>query len=378
MKKTEKLGLGVLALAAVVAGGYWLYVRTRKTYKELVRRDEENREILKKSGLTPEQVDQMMVENAEKDLSGQEVEEKEQDFGQDLCKTLFQAARFESTEIPVESFNVDEMYERGSERVIHVQQRFDKRSQRDVLDLLFQIPLTAPLGDKWNRNNNDMPGVKDFKRAIRGEFDHDKGKVIDRGYIDKMEEIVRDEKNLGLKISGGKFFVESYIEGYYYITFEQQYEDDEEWYERSGMIRIAKTSYENNPWNPEHTKVIDYVRDLHEAKGDADYIELPFSGDNVRNVKVVDAIAVIRATFNIQGGKNLDGINKTSALEILHDIYNNFEIYKDHGTKNEGDKGFYYDYFVFYNPDPEGDRLEVFQTKENEEGKSVIISEELF
>lgn len=377
MKKTEKLGLGVLALAAVVAGGYWLYVRTKKTYKELVRRDEENREILKKSGLTPEEVDQMMVENAEKELSGQEVEEKEQDFGQDLCKTLFRAVRFES-DIPVECFDVDHIYERGSERVIHVQQRFDKRSQRDVLDLLFQIPLTAPLGEKWNKNNPDMPSVRDFKRAIRGEFDHDKGKVIDRGYIDKMEEIARDEKNVGLKITGGKFFVESYIEGYYYITFEEQYEGSEEWTERSGMVRIAKTSYENNPWNPDHTKVIDYVRDLHEEKGDADYIEIPFSGDNIRNVKVMDAVAVIRATFNIQGGKNLDGLNKTSALEILNDIYYNFEIYKDHGSKKEGDKYYYYDYFVFYNPDPEGDRLEVFQTKEDAEGNSVVFSEELF
>lgn len=378
--KTKKIGLSVLAVAAGLVGAWWIYSKSKKTYKELERREEENREILKKSGLTDEQVDQLMVEAQEEEKNNGS-ESLGQDYDLNMCEKLFEAVRFKSVEIPSENVSVDEILDNDTEHVIHVVQRFDKRNSRDVLDFLFEIPTSALIdsrdGGRSKRKSSDgNTCVQDFARAIKGIFDHEKGELVDRGYVGEMESIAKDEENLGFKVKGGKFFVESMIEGYYYVRFEEKDEDTDKWYERSAMIRIDRSMYENNPWNEDHTRVTDYVYDLRQAysEKDATYVELPVDSERVRNVEVVDAIAVVRVTFNIQGGKHLDGINITSGLKILENIWNEFEVHKDHGTRNENEKDlFTYDYFLFYNPRPDGDRLEVFDTEEREDGKYAVV-----
>lgn len=372
---TKKIGLGALAVAALGYLGWWIYTRSKKTYKELERREEENAKILSKTGLTEEQVDNISVGISAGD---------DEDCVPNMCKELFSAVRFSSEEIPQECVDVDEILNKDTQHVIHVVQRFDKVSSREVLDFLFEIPTSALLDDRYGgrqkRSYKDgNTCVQDFAKAIKGIYDRDREELIDRGYVGEMEKIAKDPENLGLKISGGKFFIDSRIDGYYYINFEALDEETGEWYERSGLVRIDKSVYENNPWNEEHTRVTEFVYDLRQAYSveGAEYIVIPTDEKVVRNAKVIDAIAVIRTTFNIQGGHNLDGINVTSGLKILEDIYNNFEVHKNHGTGNETEKDmFTYDYFLFYNPRQSGDRLEVFDTENGDDGKVHIVLRE--
>ena len=55
--KTTNLGKAALVLLAVGGGLYWVIKHSKKTYQEIGRREKENREILKKSGFTEEDLD---------------------------------------------------------------------------------------------------------------------------------------------------------------------------------------------------------------------------------------------------------------------------------------------------------------------------------
>lgn len=364
--KTTNLGKLALVLLAVGGGLYWVVKHSKKTYREIGRREEENREILKKSGFTEEDLDI---------LSQKEEGEAGVDEEINLCKKIYEQVRFEST-MPVSVVDLEAI--NHSEKVIHIFQRFDEKLKRNFLDLRFQVPTSALSGNRGSRNYaNGNTCVGDFISTIRGKFNEGENK-LEGGWVEWMEDIVRENQNFGNgKIINKSRLVDSRIEGYYYVTAEKNFGDDvkEDWQPIGMFFSVPPSIFKNNPYNSEHDKLTDYILDLmiELDNSDGEGVDLcgVSYGDDIRNVKIVDVICAVRVSFVMQDQWNLDGINATSALKILDTVYNEAEI------NGAGDGVFSYEYFLIYDPDSycNTEELRVFNTKNSSDGKVMVVTE---
>ena len=374
MKTSKIIGLG-LGVLCVVGGVYWIITRTRKTYGELDRREKENDQILMKTGLTREDVDQLASEETNE---GSETAEERpgEEIHLNLCKKLFEGVLRGKASIPIECLNVDDC--KRTEKVTHVLQRFDDKLRREVLDFLFEIPTSALLdyrdgGDRVRRREDGFTSVRDFSEKIKGKYDMEQRVVISKGFSGDMEMIVQNEQFLGFKLKGGNLEADSRVEGYIYLKYDKR-DENGEWDTYSKFIKIPKELCKQNPWNPDHQKVTDFVHDLKEAmKTKPQKVlgkMLTHGGDSerIRNPRIVDTFAAIRVTFCIQGGQFLDGINVTSGCKILENIYEDLAITGNPGLRYGGnDCEFRYDNFLFYDPDDSED-VTVFDYEEDEKG----------
>ena len=377
MKTSKIIGLG-LGVLGVVGGVYWIITKTRKTYGELDRREKENDQILVKSGLTKEEVDQL---SSEENQEGSETAEKPGgDIRLNLCRKLFEGVLYGKANIPIDCLNVDDC--KKTEKVTHVLQRFDDRLGREVLDFLFEIPTSAlpdyrDGGERIRRREDGYTSVKDFSKAIKGEYDVEQQKSISKGFSGDMEMIVQNEQFLGFKMKGGNLEADSRVDGYIYLKYDKK-DENGEWDTYSKFMKIPKEICRQNPWNEKHQRVTDFVFDLKEAMKTEPQETLgkllTHGGDPeiIRNPRIVDTFAAIRVTFCIQGGQFLDGINITSGCKILEKIYEDLIITGTPGPRyGSGECEFRYDNFLFYDPDE--DEVVVFDYSMDDNGDCSVV-----
>jgi hypothetical protein len=366
--KKQKVGLIVLGCAVVLGGVYFIYKHAKKTYREIDRREKENKNILEKSGLTEEDFEK------EDENSGSD-RESGVDYDINLSKKLYEKMRFDSG-IDLDCIDLEKILDEGpSEHVVHVYQRFDNRTRRNILDFLFEIPLSAlPEGPMAKNKRSYADGntcVGDFVRTVKGKWDEKKECPV-QGWVEWMREIVQDPENLGFNIKKGNFFVDCQLEGYIYLSYERFDEESKEWQEVKSFGKVQRTMFENNPLDSSHTKLTEYVYDVAEvlSKGE-EVVSLPLDSDEYRNAKICDIICAVRVSFNMQDRWHVDGINVTSASKILNKIYEESEV------SGYRDGIFRYERFLFYDPDAI-DCVCVFSEERDEEtGKVRVISEEI-
>ena len=375
--KKQKAGIGFLAVVGGLVGVWWIYRHAKKTYRELERREEENREILSKTGMSEEEADKISVSSAMQNISAPQEKTKitesektseDSDYDINLVKKLFTWARFDS-DIPVECMDIDEISSEERENIVHFIQRYDPKKGRNMLDLLFELPTSAlpdvKEGGKARRRHADgMTCVGDFMKTLRGKFDEETGILKKSEVILDWEKMVRDEKNVGFKIKSS-IGADVNLEGYFFLEYEEFIDD--EWKTCTKMVKILPEFYKNNKLNPNHTRVTDYVCDIKDYYEDKEVDNLPISSatDNIRNIEILGAMIAIRVTFPMQDTMHIDGINFESAKEILRDIYYKLEV------KGSGDGSFKYEYYLFHNPNFD-EVEEVYCTEKDQNGKLAV------
>lgn len=348
MKNLGKIGLWLLGAAVIYVGGRWIIKRSKATYAELERREKENREILRKTGRTEEEVEG-------EDLDSSEDSEKI-DYDINLSKRLFHDCRFLSS-LPIDVVDSVEILKEYDQHVVHVNQSFDRRSKRNVLNFLFEIPMSALSRDDRDRKYSDgNTNFMDFKRAICGRWDHEKGAIVEEGFQKTMESIVKNPEHLGLTIVNGNYtYCDGWVEPYAFISYEEK--EDEEWISKTNLIKLEKDIIENNPFNPEHFMATDFIYDLNQVYSqqgeERNNLKIDSNNDAFRNIEVIDAFIAIRVSFYVQDKFHMDGINAKSGLKILEEIYDKLEI---EGRRSNGRSGaFVYDKFLFYKEDRNDD-----------------------
>lgn len=358
MNKKLKTGLvvgGLLLLGAGVA--VWLSKRVKSTCKELENREKENEDALKESGLTEEKPREEVIAL---DDDGTEV-----DIEVNLPKALNEMISKDSNYL-IEAVDVDEFIfgNKVSEHVVHIMQRYDRGLKRNVVDILFEIPLSALWSGKdAGKKRSYYDGntcVGDFVTTIRGKYNEDLDRV-ENGFEEVIRYLVDNKIILGTTLKKGKkakdTIIYSGVSAYITATYERR-DEDGEWETITSMLDITKKKLiKENPFNPEHERATEFVCDMRVALDETDNergiamgIEnTAENSENYRNFFVQDAIAAIRITLAVQDRVNLDGINAATLKQIADHIYNKLEI--------EGMNGgvFRYEHFLCYMPDTPGE-----------------------
>lgn len=363
MNKGKNWGLLITGLVILGGGAWYIVNRARKTYQELGRREEENREILKQSGMKEEEVDHAPKPG-------------DPDYGVDinicLPRIIFEKGYFES-DIEQWHFDLDRALGYSdrdgnkvdsdedrfppSEHVVHIRQRFDEKSKRNLLDFIFEIPVSALPYDKEARSYKDgNTCVADFVKALRGNKDKETGKYSG-GFAREMEKVISDPRNVGIPGIRSKAVVEQRVEGFYFATYKETFEDGSEPLECSAMLTIPESHYTNNQYNPDHDKVSDFVYDLLQVIKTDGPQDLVFDREDIIDGKVGDVLLGFRVTVKLRDAYHIDGINANSAISILEKIVDEFQVIG-------WNKGlFKYEYFMFYAPN-DNDLLECYDTED--------------
>lgn len=349
MKKSKNWGLLIAGLAVLGGGAWFIINRARKTYQELGRREEENREILEKSGLKEEDLDKKAP------LPG------DPDYGVDteiyLPRLIYEEA-FQSN-LEDDCLDLDRAIggdgHSPSEHVVHIRQRFDTKIKRNVLDFLFEIPLSAIPEDRDSRKFTDgNTCVANFVTAIRGEKNKETGKY-NGGLAKEMERIINDSRYNGINIDRmrARCIVDQRIEAYYFVAYKELDDNGEDLISCSAMLPVPKEHYENNIYNSDHTRASDFVGDLASVILEKGPQELEFERKDIVEAQVRDVILTFRVTVKLRDAYHIDGINVKSAIAILEYIADEFNVI------GWGGGSFKYTNFVFYAPD-ELDTLECY------------------
>jgi hypothetical protein len=371
MKNQRLWTIGAIVLATAGAV-YYVYRQVKRTMKELDRREEENRTISQNLGLKEEDM------NPETEA---EVEDQI-DYEINLPKRLFRECRFNAA-FPIECVDTDytlgcERNENGKiqyyspkENVIHVTQGFDAKRKRNVLNFLFEIPLSS-----YNKKSKFTDGdvnIGEIIKVVMGNLikedqdDEESGKYRrEGGFVETMKEIVNAPENLGFSITNPDTFIGCWKRGYFYLSYEERV--DGEWVKINKLAPIEKNIWRINPFNREELKTVsDFVgviRNAYEKDG-TKHIELIAEDPlRFRNIVIEDAIMTIQVSFYMQDKLNICGINPQSATEILKQILD---------LEFEGKGDFGYRYFSFYNPE-EDRAISVYDAKADENGNYFVES----
>lgn len=372
MKKSLKICLGLATLAAAGIAILKIFRDAKKEYKELELREKVNQTLPR-------------TENpGESKVDTEDEEEDQVDYETNLPKRLFREVRYNlsNIDLPVDCVDLDYVFEGKypSEHVVHVKQCFDERSNRNVLDFLFEIPISAlpNVKDKTvkveRKYTDGSTCVGDFVRAIKGVYDRDLNEVTDRGFAGEMEDIVTNAENLGIQIKNSKAFRDCRLEGYIFLSYQEKDEEDDEWFDVVRLLPVNKSICENNPYNETHTSATDYIFDLksHLREGEDGPVLESSDPEKFRNLKVLDGFAAVRVSFNMQDKRNIDGINHASGAKIMKMISENLRIYRG-DQYDEDQKGGVFEYtsFMFYDPDSIS-TVSVFDVNDN---GNLVVSE---
>lgn len=296
----------VKAAIALGAAGclYWLYRHTKSSMGKFEAHDEEVRNHLKEQGYTEEQISKGEVTPVP-----------------NLPEEAFREIVNESI-IDDDSLLVDNIIckdGKTQENVVHIKQRYDDRLRRDVVEVLFEIPVSA-LSKETRCKSDGSTTVLDFIESIRGIYDRETETVVSSGFTGTMEEIVRkhtgpmDTCVIGSRVAG-------YVFGEYDIDGET----------RSCMFSVPKAVF-----YPTYERVTDFIKAARLEPG-----KKAIETDSGQTINIIDAIAVVQVMFPVQDLYN-PGINKKSLIEIVKTIY-------DEPLGVTGATGtFEYDKFLFY------------------------------
>ena len=355
MKKSEKTSLVIGGLLLLGAGAWWLIKRTKKTYKELENREKQNHEILEQLGITEDE----NVSDEEAivvDSEGTEVDIAI-NLPKQLNDLLCHDENYELDELDVNKFLLNNS---PSEHTVHIRQRYDKGEKRNVLDLMFEIPLSALWSGKGaykQRSSEDgFTCVGNFLKTIRGEWDREDNYLKEQ-FQAEIRYLIDNQVMLGTTIkrrNSKKTIIYSGLCGYLYLDYKEKVGG--EYKDGSSLCEITKKMFEENVFNQDHSELTEFICDVRERLETApatglqfdmsDYIKNP---ENFKDVVINDAIAAIRITVPIQDRRHIDGITINTLKQIVDNIYNKLEI--------EGSGGgiFRYKHFVCYVPDTEQD-----------------------
>lgn len=354
MKKATKTGLVIGGLLVLGAGAAWLIKRVKSTCNELEKREKQNREVLEQSGA---HIDETV---ADEDQIAVDEDGTEVDIAVNLPKQL-NSMISDDTKYEVEAVSLDDFVfsENGaSEHVVHISQRYDRGLKRNVLDILFEIPLSAqwsgPTARKRRSYRDGNTCVGNFMSTIRGTYNEELD-IVEKGFQEEIEFLVNSKTILGapIKKKNQKTIVYSGITAYMHVTYEEKSRENDEWLTTTRMVEVPKEFYKNNPFNAEHNGITDFICDLREEmekSNDADGYVFDMSkylrnASEFRNFRILDAISTIRITLAVQDRMHLDGVNATILKQIADAIYTHLEV--------EGMNGgvFKYEHFICYVPD---------------------------
>ena len=357
MKKSTKTGLVIGGLLCLGAGVLWLTKRVKSTCKELEKREEENREVLEQSGLVDDGLTKEEVIGVDED--GTEVDIIV-NLPKQLNDMISNDPKYEVEAIDVNKFIFGN--QGVSEHVVHFLQRYDKGLKRNVLDILFEIPISAQWSGanaaKRRSQEDGYTCVGNFMSTIRGNYNSEKD-IVENGFLELIQYLIDSKTILGKPLKKNKkTIIYSGISGYMHITYkEKSTTGEDEWLTTTRMIEVPRELYKNNPFNEEHDGITDFICDLREEmekSKDKDGLSLDLSkfvknSREFKDFRILDAISTIRVTLAVQDRLHLDGINDNTLKQVVDSIYNKLEI--------EGMKGgiFRYEHFLCYVPDLDGE-----------------------
>lgn len=355
MKKPIKTGLVIGGLLCLGAGVMWFVKRVKSTCNELEKREKENHEVLEQAGLLdndevlPEEITVFDEDGTEVDILV--------NLPKQLNGMISDDHKFEVSAVDVNEFLFGK--KGASEHVVHFVQRYDKGVKRNVLDMLFEIPLSAQWSGKDSAKRR-LPEdgntcVANFVSTIRGKYNEEKN-TLEHGFLELIQYLIDNKTYLGVPLEKNKrTIIYSGISGYMHITYKERL--DGEWVTVTRMMEIPKELYMNNPFNAEHTGLTEFVCDLRgEMEKSREETGLPFdlskyikNSSEYKDFQVLDAITTVRVTLAVQDHLHLDGISPSTLKQVVDNIYGKLEI--------EGMKGgiFRYEHFLCYVPDLDGE-----------------------
>ena len=226
-----------------------------------------------------------------------------------------------STKIDDDALNTDLIENRGN--VVHVRQYRDRRMERDILSVSFQVP--DPIIQQGSvRGSITIPEIL---RAVKGRFDLDAGKMLDNNYL---------IYELNQLMEGGCVAMKTLVHGYIRIVW------DNDGKEETLITKVPTDTYLTMGFN----NASDYVAHLQKLL-DQDNSEVKincFDHGKEFTAEIVDATIEIEVNIPIKNKNYTDGLRESSAVKFLEKIYNEFQIEGRNRTLR-------YDYFKFYDPE---------------------------
>lgn len=330
-----------------LAGGYLFYRKTKKSYKELVAREEANNRLLAEEGLSPED---MEPQPSPESGSGSSEDDN-------FVKKLYEEVRFES-DLDIDCLDTDKIYTNPvSENVVHI--RLGRKAGRDMLEFLFEIPFGAY--GSGREFSSTVPGIPDFLNSLLGEkkkksvSEYEERSFREGGLAQELKSI--------LLVTPPAF---SQMEGYFFLTFDRKDEGPD--YPRcSGMVKIQPEFYRDYADDTQNglSKYVAKVKlDLMRTK---DACVLECESKNIEKVHIEDIILVQKLSFPVATDQHPDGVTLKTAVRCLEYILDEFKVVGNRGGK------FDYKYFLFYDPDAYDDVC-CYDTKPVGSGKVKVIS----
>ena len=364
--KENKTILKIIGGCAVILGGILFVKAVRKSYKELVAREKANNKLLEEAGLTPDDMEPVKETITNEGGPGEELPEKS------FMKQLYEGVRFDS-DLDLDCINHDLIYsdhkERGvSERVVHLRQTFNKKTKREELEFLFEIPFSAyGLGRSFS---STAPNIPDFLNSLLGE--KKSKKVMNQATGEEFDVVKRaggfasEMKNTFI-VTPDPF---TQLEGYYFLTFDRKdREPDDPRY--SAMIKITKDFYQDYAAEG-NNGLSSYIADVRKEMIDKDGpYELECESPQIQNAHIEDIILVQKISFPIATEQHPDGVTVKTVIKCMEKILDELKIV---GTKGGR---FSYSYFLMYDPDDDQD-LCCFNTEPTKDGKVRVVSEAVF
>lgn len=336
----KSLIFGGLALAVLA----FVYYDSRKNYKKLTEREEANNRAMRDAGINLNDVTDPGISDEDRDI----VEE------------VYNEARFNS-DINIDALDTDAIFGTQNDdgvfivspatNIVHITSTYNKMAGAMMLNFLFEIPRRA-----YNQESRYNLGVGNFREALEGRLDRSTGKRYP-GFRDTLRDLVF----LGTgRLS--RHEMQTALEGYMYLTTNKGTED-----EKTQLIEIPESNY-INPDGDNRYSLTNYVERVAEEldRGDKPAMGLMDENGNSTLAEIRDVALMFRVSFILQSNRQLNGINKKTAIRCLKSILDDLVI-----TGNRG-KEFRYEHFMFY--DSTSENLKYFDTEKVDGSEKVTVS----
>ena len=340
-KKSLKV-LGGLALAALTFA--FVYYDARKNYKKLTERDEANNKAMRDAGINVDDVTDPDIYNEDRDI----------------VEDVYNEARFNS-DIDIDALDTDAILGTQNDdgifivppatNIVHITSTYNKMAGATMLNFLFEIPRCA-----YDQESRYNLGVGNFREALEGRLDRSSGKRYP-GFRDTLRDLVF----LGTgRLSRRE--MQTALEGYMYLTTNKGTED-----EKTQLIPIPESVY-INPDGDNKYSLTNYVERVAEDldREEKSVMSLKNEDGTSTLAEIRDVAIMFRVSFILQSNRQLNGINKKTAIRCLKSILDDLVI-----TGNRG-KEFHYEHFMFY--DSTSEDLRYFDTEKVEGSDKVTVS----
>lgn len=377
-KKAGKFCLVGLCVIAAGVGIYklvkWAYNDVKAGKKQLDDASKNMDDVMSASGITDKVIDEQINE-AEKGNDNRDLNEMDINFPKKTFTELF--FDNDSDGYREESLHFRRARREKSERVVHVQQRFDRKVKRWVLDFIFEIPIGSEVNSGGQKAKyHDRPySYRTFIDSIKGykEKDPETGaEVYIEGDVLKDIKAIAKENQGEFAIKNGKLFLGCDILARHFVRYDKYYQSDEidpetgkkqKLFPCSGYFDVTKRELADNNYTSEISYVTDlkyrYKKDGASKKEVAEGLSeiYDFEEKGMYNVEVIDTTINIRITFALQRDGHIDGLSVKGATEICKYILDEMYIEADLPEVNND---FTYQYIMFHSYYLHGEEEKVY------------------